>query len=97
MRDVPQVSTITNEDVDVLVFMNLYGRAHRLSFGISRKELPDWAINGIGWIPVPVYDPSAKSPADRYEKFKNMSIEKIIELRRRNFHGENFDEMVDAL
>ncbi len=97
MSDVPQVSQITNEDVNVLVFVNSYESPQRIAFGLFRKEWPDWAINGIGWIPMPVYDPSAKSPADRYEKLRKLNPRQFDELYARNLRGENFDKMVDNL
>jgi len=50
-----------------------------------------------GWLPMPVYDPSAKSPKDRYEKLRKLNVRQFAELFERNLRGENFDEMVDAL
>lgn len=41
--------------------------------------------------------PSAKSPADLYEKLRKLSPAQFTELYKRNLLGENFDEMVDAL
>jgi len=51
----------------------------------------------IGWIPMPVYDPSAKSPEDRYEKLRKLNPRQFDELYARNLRGENFDKMVDNL
>jgi len=50
-----------------------------------------------GWLPMPVYEPSAKSPAGRYEKLRKLNPAQFSELHERNLRGENFDAMVDAL
>lgn len=51
----------------------------------------------LGWLPMPVYDPSAKPPTDRYEKLRKLNVRQFTELHKRNLSGENFDEMVDKL
>lgn len=59
-----------------------------------------WSIDASkldGWIPMPVFDPSAKSPESRYEKMRKLNPAQFAELHERNLRGENFDEMVDAL
>lgn len=50
-----------------------------------------------GWLPMPVYDLSAKSPEERYEKLRKLNPRQFDELYARNLRGENFDKMVDEL
>lgn len=35
--------------------------------------------------------------AERYEKLRILNVVELMELRKRNLAGENFDDMVDAL
>lgn len=57
----------------------------------------------IGWLPMPIYDPSHKELHDfklgyeRYEKLRKLNARQFSELYERNIRGENFDEMVDKL